>query len=462
MSSYEGALSVTELSLSPLFHYQYSILTKIVSELSETAEEFRGVQGLLQHHCLSGYWDECDGSPVIFQTDTSPFGKAHSPTLQDRGYIAVPNQVIRGNKPLDIGYEVSFVNLSDRSSNWSLPLNIERVRLDETASERALSQLGQLLNDADLGFSDRFCINTLDSKYGNAAFLSDAFGHENLVNIARFRASQKVWKPDPKQDTGGAPQVYGEKYYLNSLSRWKTYSSHPQTKQPYEVYQQSIFDCPADHHCEVQATTRKGRELTVKIWRWNDFLIRSKDGKNMKDKPFDLLAIKVLDAKTQERVFEKDTFLGIHGKGKSKIKTQEGYTIYRKRYDIEPALRFGKQKLFLNKLQTPDIQHFDNFFFIYQLAVWLLFYSRDEVCFIPRKWRKYLPENKFQGTDKNKILSIAQTRHAAQALFLTFDQTPFIPIKSKKGRPRTKGQIQPKRNRYKPRKKNTRKPKKNT
>ncbi|MEZ5044181.1 MAG: hypothetical protein R2828_30085 [Saprospiraceae bacterium] len=37
---------------------------------------------------------------ILLQTDVSPLGKAHSPTLPEWGYIAVPNTVIRGNKPM--------------------------------------------------------------------------------------------------------------------------------------------------------------------------------------------------------------------------------------------------------------------------------------------------------------------------------------------------------------------------
>ena len=58
-----------------------------------------------------------------------------------------------------------------------------------------------------------------------------------------------------------------------------------------------------------------------------------------------------------------------------------------------------------------------------------------------------------------RIMSIAQARHAAQDLFLTFDQIPFIPLKSKKGRPRQQGETQIQRTRYPVVKKTTKKQK---
>jgi len=87
------------------------------------------------------------------------------------------------------------------------------------------------------------------------------------------------------------------------------------------------------------------------------------------------------------------------------------------------------------------------------MTIWLLYASSGEVKFIPKKWRQYLPANK--AAENQPRLSIAQTRHAAQDLFLTFDPQPFIPKESKKGRPREKGETQTKRNRYKVVKKKT-------
>lgn len=448
LASYEGARSVVELSESPVFHYQYSSIGKAIRALVRDEADRPRVEQAIRGHCAGEYVSGLV-APVLLSTDSTPVRKPHSHTLKDRGYVAVPNNVIRGNKAIDVGYDVSFVNLCDPASSWSLPLSVQRVGIDESTSERALSQLETLLSDPELGLSERLCINTLDSKYGNAAFLCDAFKHDDLVNITRMRAGSKVWKRDPKPDTGGAPRVYGEQFYLNHESREKHYKKHPQTGQAYSVFQRSIFENQADEQFEIEATMNNGRNVRVRLWRWNDMLIRTKKGKKMNDKPFDLLAIKVFDAQTDKLVFDRQMYVAINGKRKAEISTEQGYQGYRKRYDTEPYFRFAKQKLFLDTYQTPDVQHLDNWLLVLQMASWLLFRARDEVCFIPKKWRKYLPENN-NISDK---LSIAQTRHAAQALFLTFDPEPFKPRKSKKGRPRQQGETQPPRKRYKPRKK---------
>ena len=225
LASFQEARSPVELSLSPVYQYQYSSIAKVLDNLSADERSHSTVQEIIQGVCMSYYQPPEFSNIYLLQTDTTPVCKPHSPTLKERTHVAVPNNVIRGNKPLNIGYEVSFVNLSDIKSHWSLPLAIKRVNVKETASECALGQLKSLFAHPQLGFSEKLMVNTLDSKYGTAHFLAPAHQHDNLVNIVRLRAGMKVWKRDYHLKTGGAPGIYGEKYYLLSQSRYKTYKS---------------------------------------------------------------------------------------------------------------------------------------------------------------------------------------------------------------------------------------------
>lgn len=456
LASFQEARSPVELSLSPLYQYQYSSIAKVLDHLSFDEQSHLAVQGIIQGVCMSYYQPQEFSNIYLLQTDTTPVCKAHSPTLKDRTHVAVPNNVIRGNKPLTIGYEVSFVNLSDIKSRWSLPLAIKRVDVEQTASECALEQLNDLFAHPRLGFGEKLIVNTLDSKYGTAHFLAPAHHHDNLVNITRLRAGIKVWKRDYRPQTGGAPAIYGEKYYLNSESGYKTYK-HPKTKAILEVFQRSLFELEADETWQYDAQTAKGRQLKVQVWRYNDMMIRSKDGNDMKDKPFDLLAVRITDAQSGKMIFDREMFLAICGERKSEIATEDGYQYYRGRYDIEPTLRFSKQRLLLEKYQASDTAHFDNWLLIHQLTHWLLYTASKETNFRCRKWEQYLPESK--QAQNAEQLSISQTRKGAQELFLTFDLTPFKPVKCKKGKGRAKGQTQTPRKRYRVVKKLTKKTK---
>lgn len=449
LASYQEARSPTELSLSPVYHYQYGSISKAVAELSSEEASRVKVQQAIRKMCLP-YYESCEEHSLsdwlLLQTDTTPIGKAHSPTLEDRTYIPVPNNVIPGNKSLDIGYEASFINLSEPASCWSLPLSVKRVQSRETATECALEQLQDIFSQPDLALEQQACINTLDSKYGNAAYLSPAHQHKHLVNVVRLRAGMKVYTHQPRTNTGGAHGVYGDKFYLHRHSRWKKYDKHPKTKQPYQVWQRSIFEQECENLPAFEAKMGNGRKVCIKLWRWNDKMIRSKNGHNMKDKPFDLVAVEVRDSKSQELVFDKQLFFAIAGEQKAKLATEPAYQAYRHRYDIEPYFRFTKQRLMLQKYQTSIREHFENWLLVIFLTTWLLFAASKEAHYRPRKWEQYLPENK--PDRQTARLTIAKTRKAVQALFLTFDPMPFKPLKSKKGRPRQKGETQKKRTRF--------------
>lgn len=443
LSSYEPARSVTELSESPLFHHEYSSIRDGIVGIGSDEEEQRDAMLRGRTMCLDQL-DFSDTDRILLQTDASSIVKAHSSCLEDRQYVKINNNVIGKNQPISVGYPISLVNISPGVDKWSLPLDIRRISSDQSAIQCAVEQIGDLVQVAPL--SDLLVVNTLDSGYGNAAYMSPVYGHENLVNLVRFRFGKKVWFPYPtasqpaeQEDTKkqGAPPVYGKKFYLIDESDVKIYH---RKGVAYEVERTSIFDFEHQEYLELEGTTHKGRALDIRVWRWNDLLIRSKDGHDMKDKPFDLIASQVRDQKTGELVFNRTMFTAIHGQKKEQISTQQAFDGYRKRYDIEPAIKFAKQKLLLDKYQTSSKQHFDNWLVVVMMSFWLLFTAKDEVNYQPKKWRQYKEDQKQDPQDtQEQVLRPSQVRQAAQAFFLTFDPTPFLPKTSNKGNGRLKG-----------------------
>ena len=442
LASNTTAQSVVQLSESPLYHHQYSSIRDgihgIGTDCSEQQEAMSQIRSLISSHLPSSSdW-------LVFQTDASAVQKAYSSCLAKRQYIKINNNVISNNKPISIGYPISLINLSiaPSSCKWSVPLDIQRIDSSESATQCAVRQISTLLEQTELKLSKRNIINTLDSGYGSPDYLCPIHKHDNLVNVVRFRYGKKIWeqatKSSTEQTNTGAPLIYGTKYYLTDISKSKTYRRKEST---YQVYQTSIFDKPHDDYIELSGKTTKGRVLKILIWRWNDLLIRTKKGQNMKNKSFDLIASKVIDETTGELVFQKTMFVTIHGKQKAKITTEQAFESYRHRYDIEPAIKFTKQKLLLEKYQTPDVQHFDNWLVVIMTSFWLLFMVSKEGTYIPKKWQQYKPVNKKHQAEQGKTLRLtpSQSKQAAEKLFLTFDSAPFRPQNSKKGLGRKKG-----------------------
>ena len=429
LSSYQKADSLVQLSDSPLFHYQFSSVFKPIHDLATTEQDYEYRKSQILGQCLKYAKPQ---NRVLLQTDVTPLLKEHSPTLENRQHVKKSNNVIKGNKPLGIGYPLSSINLS-AASKWSLPLSRGRVPLEHTESSYAVEQLKALLPTLLLALQYDLIINTTDSSYTHAAYLSPLYEEGNLVCISRFRRGSKVYIPAAKAESGdkpqGTPKIYGDCFYLRNQTRIHK-GIAPKAGKAYEKEQVTIYDLPCSEAQHFETTTQKGRPIIIQLHRWNGLKIRTKNGHCMKHKPFDLVGVKVVDAGTGELVFKRELFFGIFGKRKTEISLEQSYWDYRHRYDIEPSFRFNKQKMFLDSYDCEDVQYLDNFLLVNQLANWLLYVAADEVDFIPRKWER----NKTNPPPKPDKLSIAKTHRSVEALFLTFDEEPFLPKPSKKGK----------------------------
>ena len=330
LGSYEPARSVTELSESPLFHHQYSSIRDGISGIGCDEEEQRSAMKQVRQLGLDQV-DFTNRTRILLQTDASSIVKPHSNCLEDRQYVKINNNVISQNQPISVGYPVSLVNISPDVGKWSIPIDMRRIPSTQSATGIAVEQIMELVQEPPL--DNLLVINTLDTGYGNAAYMSPVCEAENLVNLVRFRYGKKVYlpwsdgftKPDNSEASiknRGAPRIYGDKFYLINHSDTKTYKRKGVS---YEVERSSIFDFAYQDYIELEGTTTKGRLLNIQVWRWDNLLIRSKKGQDMKDKPFDLIASQVRDQETGELVFNKTMFTAIHGQQKSEISTKQAF-----------------------------------------------------------------------------------------------------------------------------------------
>jgi hypothetical protein len=441
--------SVVGLSEHPLFSHSYSSISQSVSGLSVDRAGYASVLQQLQSVWLTYY-----GSPLshyAFQTDTTPIRKPFSKKLSDRQYVNVPNNVVPGNKSLDIGYNYSYVNLGytppQGGSRWSLPLDIERVHLDSDSINTALVQHARLMTDASLPFGKAaLVVNSSDSGYFTPRYLAELVEkYPNMVQVCRNRHGSKVWQQATcKRVEGkkGATSIYGDTtYYLIGHSDVKK-TTNGKTKVESSKARTAIYDLPPTETTEIETLTSKGRALIVKIQRWNNIMIRSKTGHSMKDKPFNLFGSQVIDAQTGQLVFQKPMFISVFGQLKDQISTQQAHQEYRNRYDIEVHNRFSSHSLLINDYQTPDVETLDNWTLTVAAAYWLLFVAADEVELIVKPWERNLPKNKQISNATTTTLpkkSVAQTKKGAAALFYTLDRTPYKPKSVNNGKGRIKG-----------------------
>ncbi len=441
--SSSSSKSVVGLSESPYYRYQYSSICDTISNLCTDEIGFKKVLKEVQTF-LSLYYASLPGAKIVLQTDTTSIKKPHSPTLEGRGYVPIPNNSVPGNKPVEVGFKYSSVHMS-KSNGWSVPLAIERVKGNQTVIGLTKSQIEMLFENEGLDFSGRLVVNTADSYYGQAAYLEGTYNQADLVNIVRLRSSKTIYsKSDKQQEGSGRPAKYGTKFNLCAQSG--DYKIYRKDKE-YICKQQSIFEHPEDDYQQYCTTMKNGRAVIVQIHRWNNMLIKSSKGHDMKDKPVDVLSVRfVNDDDEQKPVFNKEMYLCISGKRKAELQTIEAQQDYRIRWDIEPSIRLAKQQLLLNAYQTPNIQHLDNWMLVVQLAYGLLYAASDEAKHICQKWQKYNAVEK--QAEQQPRLTMSQTKKAMPNLLSTFDVKPFIPQKSVNSIGRIKGQKQEPRQKY--------------
>lgn len=449
LASSPRASHPVEVSESPFNHYHYSNLTKVLSEWKVSDMDFRGlIAGLIPPPRLLS-----NGTAYYGVThDATKMTKPHSPCLEGRQYVHVANNVIPSNRALGVGYPLSALHLGVGEQGWCPPLALERCGVDDDLNAMAVKQIESLMGDQALPFGAHLCLCRADSAYGKAIFLAPLYEMGNMVAIVRLRAGMKVWAKAPEAGpTGGAPRIYGDKFYLCDTSQNKTYKRQGVANQ---VWQQALCDRKADKHVVFNGTLDSGREVRIEIWRWNDLLIRTRDGASMKDKPMDVVRVQVFDAANGRLVFKRPMFIAVSGRRKEEVDIYEVHEQYRERYDVEPYYRYANNSLLMDRHQTSEADHLDPWLRMVQATTWLLFAASSELgrtdCPV---WQKYLPKNKEAQADPTRRLTIAQAQKAAHLLFCTFDPTPFLPQNYKKGKGRIQGTVMPKKKRFKVEKK---------
>jgi len=441
--------SVTSLSLHRAYHYQYSSIHDAIDGLYREEESLEQTSRKEVEQALLSikepyFPSQFDNSFYLLNTDSTPILSTHSPSLADRSYVHVANNRIKGNRPVGIGHDYSMIGLNARvplynvvAPSWNLPLSSKRLKTDEVRGVSTAEQVNALLEAAQSPLQRSLVVNALDRQYGTPEYIVDTYKQDNLINVIRLKSNRVVWEQLTAEqtqerrvknaDNRGANAVYGQKYKLSQVDQW---------------------DKTADEEQRFGVSLCSTRRVVVKICKWNNRLIRSKRGKNMKDKPFDLISIELLDPLTNAPIYKNRLWLGVWGKRKEELTLEQIYWSYRLRFDEEHAFRFSKQHLFMDAFQTPDVEHLDNWMEIVHLAYWLLWVARDQAKPECYKWQQYDPNY------KNRLKydlppTPSEVQRQLEAIILSFDQEPFKPKPKIKTKGRQKGQVQPKRKQHK-------------
>ena len=357
-----------ELSLNSHFRRHYTALNKAVKvnalpkqKLAELASLTIDEPSQRKFHLLA--------------TDVTSAPRPFAETLRDRGFVYQPN-TLKGNKPIAIGHQYSFwawlpETTLPKSGNWVVPLSLQRVSSQANKEQVGAKQLDELLANKDLPFGEAFCVEVADSAYSKPAYLSANREYANLVTIARARGTRVFYRqPAPEEQPAekGHPTWYGNPFHLKEPETWDT----------------------PDQTVETTFVSHKQVTYRVEIQAWHNLIMRGKKACPMRQHPFRLVKIRWYNQKGKA-LFQKPLWLIVMGERRMELSLLDIYQAYLQRYDLEHFFRFGKQKLLLDKFQTPDDQREEHWWRLVALAYLQLWVAKEVASHLPRPWEQYLP-----------------------------------------------------------------------
>jgi len=374
ISSNTTATSVVELSLNPLHRRNYCSITRVLDEYQpsdevEIAQHNAAYTQLLSKLCLS----EQKRSHHLFVVDCTPAPRKFSPTLEDRGYVYAPNAV-RGNKPVTIGHKYSIAAyLPEKAAGdppWLIPLACDRVNTAQKGALVGMKQIAACINSQPK-FADMLCVSVGDTEYSTPLCLWKAKENHNQVHISRGKSNRNFYYPhvveSPCEASRGRKKVYGDIHKLGDDTTWRD----------------------PDELLEFRACSASGKLQIIKIMGWHTIIMRGKRNCKLSDYPFRLLRVSIYK-ESGELIFNRPLWITAAGEKRCELSLFEIFNAYRQRFDIEHFFRFGKNRLLLDKIQTPDTKHEESWWQIVMLAYAQLFLARNLANNTPNSWEKYL------------------------------------------------------------------------
>jgi len=426
LSANTDATSVVQLSLNPIFRRKYGSIRDAITIFSLEPKQRTHIEHCLINHCSSITKNQPYRLVVL---DCTAAPRKYSKTVEDKGIVHAPNP-IPGNKPITVGHQYSIMGflheqtLENKNIPWMLPLSTRRVASDTNGISVGVEQVNATVPffDADL------TVMLGDTAYSSPTFIKGVQAHTNTVLIARLRGDRIInRKAEPKRKKitnrreRGHELWYGEEFKFKDGSTWG---------EPNEIV-------------SVSFSTRKDKLFTAHITEWHDMLMRQKNGILLNEYPFRVIRITITDEHNNV-VYKRPMWLMVSGKRRQELNLIQIWQAYKRRYDIEHYIKFGKTRLLMDKFQTPETSHEESWWQISSLAYAQLYMARELANNLPNPWEKYLPEIKKNGTLKSA--------RQVQKSFLKITSEIGTPACSPKprGKPlgRLKGTKQVKRKRY--------------
>ena len=364
------ARSVVELSLGADFSHDYNSLYKAITQYQP-----QGSLAELTAPYLPPLWK---GRYRLLGVDTTPCARPYAYKLTERECVYQPTP-IQGQKPISYGHTYSEVCLlpernGPKAPRWVNPVHVQRVTR-HNQEEVTIHQVRSLLEDPQLPFHKELCVQVGDTKYSTPTYLAALADKANLITIVRSRSNRVYDFQAPVETT---PHRGHQRWYAGRMDL-KDPASWPQP----------------DQQADFTLTNYRGHINRVEMLAWHKLVMRDQCQPvplPLHRYPFTLIRVRLFNARNE--LLEKPLWLIVIGAKRDQISLPDILEAFLQRSDLEHFFRFAKQRLLLDRFQTPETEHEENWHHLVHLAYLQLWVARDLAVSLPRPWELYLSQVK--------------------------------------------------------------------
>lgn len=324
-----------ELSRSPLHRRQYS---SAYTAMKRGRQDIGALRQIFAEQLPSE-------EVFVLSLDASKWPHRQADTLSGRVLEPYHGQVMAVHVYSKLAW------IPEAHTSWALPLSTVRLAPDQTEVQVGAAQVGEVCRR--MGRAGLKVV-AADGRYGTHHFMQ-AMQEAPAAWIVRL-AKNRVFRQKPGPYVFGRPAKHGPAFRFKDPATWTSPSEDVQ------------FDHPL-----------YGR---VRLRRWHDL-----HDKLAPDLPITLLRAEV----HLERADPPDPlWLGYNGPAEVAVVTI--WEWYMKRWPIEPAFRFRKQRLYWTAPRFRRSERCDHWTMLVDIAYWQVWLGRHLVADCPLPWQRPQPQ----------------------------------------------------------------------
>ncbi len=346
------APSLAHLSLSPLFRRRWH---SVYEALQDGTPDREALLKLYSTHVQKSACSTFTCARVLLAGDTTAWPRPMARTLSERTYLHQNAQIPGlGNRPVTAGHGYSTLAwIPHEEGSWALPLLHERVTPQESALDKAATQLKRVRASLPQKVE---VLGMYDSGYGCAPFVKATSAIE-CDKVLRLRPNLRLFElPPPYRGRGPRPK-HGTPFKLKDPGTWGNTDELLWVDDPQQGW--------------------------VLVQVWHSLHFRASPHQQMS-----VIRISRPGAKGTRRDPKAQWLAWVGYEGRRPPPVEEWWRVYGRRFALEHWYRFAKQRLHWTTPQLSTPQQGERWSDLMPIVMWELWLARGVVADRPLPWQK--------------------------------------------------------------------------